>query len=243
MDTTLRDGEQTSGVSFSISEKLTLAQLLLQELNIDRIEIASAHVSEGESKAVKGITDWAKSNDYINRIEILTFVDNGRSINWMKKAGAKVQNLLTKGSLNHLKYQLKQTPENHFKNISKCIEIAENEGLNTNVYLEDWSNGMADSRNYVYNYLDFISKQNKTSVKNPEKYDTKMEINLGERFKNKKLLYWAAESSSSVTIKDAKEAYGNFTNSGIIKVSKDGNAIFRFRCPQVYSTIRKNETT
>ena len=159
MDTTLRDGEQTSGVSFSISEKLTLAQLLLQELNIDRIEIASAHVSEGESKAVKGITDWAKSNGYINRIEILTFVDNGRSINWMKKAGAKVQNLLTKGSLNHLKYQLKQTPENHFKNILKCIEIAKNEGLNTNVYLEDWSNGMADSRNYVYNYLDFISKQ------------------------------------------------------------------------------------
>ena len=168
MDTTLRDGEQTSGVSFSISEKLTLAQLLLQELNIDRIEIASAHVSEGESKAVKGITDWAKSNGYINRIEILTFVDNGRSINWMKKAGAKVQNLLTKGSLNHLKYQLKQTPENHFKNILKCIEIAENEGLNTNVYLEDWSNGMADSRNYVYNYLDFISKQNIARVLLPD---------------------------------------------------------------------------
>ena len=109
--------------SFSISEKLTLAQLLLQELNIDRIEIASAHVSEGESKAVKGITNWAKSNGYINRIEILTFVDNGRSINWMKKAGAKVQNLLTKGSLNHLKYQLKQTPKNHFKNILMCFLV------------------------------------------------------------------------------------------------------------------------
>jgi D-citramalate synthase len=46
MDTTLRDGEQTS--EFSFHEKLTIAQLLLEELNVDRIEIASARVSEGE---------------------------------------------------------------------------------------------------------------------------------------------------------------------------------------------------
>ena len=55
MDTTLRDGEQTSGVSFSISEKLTITQLLLEELLVDRVEIASARVSDGEFQAVKAV--------------------------------------------------------------------------------------------------------------------------------------------------------------------------------------------
>src|SRR5690606_39129935 len=92
MDTTLRDGEQTSGVSFSASEKLTIAKLLLEELKVDRIEIASARVSEGEFQAVKGITNWANSNGYLDKVEVLTFVDNGVSINWMVEAGAKAQN-------------------------------------------------------------------------------------------------------------------------------------------------------
>lgn len=159
MDTTLRDGEQTSGVSFSVSEKLTLAQLLLQELNIDRIEIASARVSDGEFNAVQEITRWGETHGLIDRIEVLTFVDNGSSVEWMKKAGAKVQNLLTKGSLNHLKYQLKQSPETHFENVSKSIALAKKEGFTTNVYLEDWSNGMANSEAYVFQFLDFLATQ------------------------------------------------------------------------------------
>src|SRR4028118_930536 len=75
MDTTLRDGEQTSGVSFSASEKLTIAKLLLTEVKVDRIEIASARVSEGEFDAVKKITTWAAENGFIDKIEVLTFVD------------------------------------------------------------------------------------------------------------------------------------------------------------------------
>ena len=117
MDTTLRDGEQTSGVSFSVAEKLTLSKLLLEELKVDRIEIASARVSEGELNSVKEIAAWAKSKSMLDRIEILTFVDQGTSLNWLKDSGAKVQNLLTKGSLNHLTHQLKKTPDQHFKEI------------------------------------------------------------------------------------------------------------------------------
>ena len=60
MDTTLRDGEQTSGVSFMPHEKLMIARLLLEELKVDRVEVASARVSEGEFEAVRMICDWAK---------------------------------------------------------------------------------------------------------------------------------------------------------------------------------------
>ena len=159
MDTTLRDGEQTSGVSFSASEKLTIAQLLLTEIKVDRIEIASARVSEGEFDAVKKITRWAKSKGLLKRVEVLTFVDGTISIDWMSKAGAKVMNLLTKGSLNHLTHQLKKTPQQHFNEIAQVFALAKKKGIECNVYLEDWSNGMRNSPDYVFQYLDFLATQ------------------------------------------------------------------------------------
>ena len=168
MDTTLRDGEQTSGVSFSASEKLTLAKLLIEELKVDRIEIASARVSKGEFDAVTRITEWAAEKGHLSQVEILTFVDKGVSIQWMEEAGAKVQNLLTKGSLNHLTYQLKLTPEQHFKAIRENIALADSKRITTNVYLEDWSNGMRNAPDYVYAFLDFLDTQNISRVLLPD---------------------------------------------------------------------------
>jgi len=154
MDTTLRDGEQTSGVSFTDSEKLHMARLLLEELKVDRIEIASAHVSEGELKAVKRIMDWAKENGYQEQIVILGFVDGERSLDWMEKADAKVLNLLTKGSRKHCEFQLKKTAEQHLKEIKTLVQKAEERGITVNIYFEDWSNGMRESMDYVLFLLD-----------------------------------------------------------------------------------------
>ncbi|MBC3758927.1 2-isopropylmalate synthase [Hyunsoonleella sp. SJ7] len=168
MDTTLRDGEQTSSVSFSASEKLTIAKLLLEELKVDRIEVASARVSEGEFQAVKDITEWASENGYLDKVEVLTFVDEGVSISWMEEAGAKAQNLLTKGSLNHLTHQLKKTPNQHFKEVEEVIKLATEKGFITNVYLEDWSNGMRNSKPYVYEFLEFLSKQKVERIMLPD---------------------------------------------------------------------------
>ena len=102
MDTTLRDGEQTQGVSFSANEKVNIARALLQSLGVDRIEVASACVSEGEQRAVAEICKWAAGEGLVDRVEGLGFVDYRRSVDWIVDAGGKVINLLTKGSEKHL---------------------------------------------------------------------------------------------------------------------------------------------
>ncbi|MDD4823228.1 MAG: alpha-isopropylmalate synthase regulatory domain-containing protein [Bacteroidales bacterium] len=160
LDTTLRDGEQTSGVSFAVQEKLMIARLLLEELQVDRIEVGSARVSEGEYEAVKKIAGWARQRGLINRIEVLGFVDGSTSLNWIRNAGCRVINLLCKGSYKHCTIQLKKTPEQHIADILLVLKNAEDMGIDVNIYLEDWSNGMQDSPEYVYQMMDALCKTN-----------------------------------------------------------------------------------
>ncbi len=159
MDTTLRDGEQTSGVSFTDEEKLSIAKLLLEEIKVDRIEVASALVSEGELEAVKKIIRWAAGKNLLDRIEVLAFVDGNTSIEWILGAGAKVMNILSKGSYRHVTEQLRKTPEEHVNDIKYSIKYALQNDLKVNIYFEDWSNGMRNSRDYVIFLLDSLKKE------------------------------------------------------------------------------------
>ena len=157
MDTTLRDGEQTSGVSFVPHEKLMIARLLLEELKVDRVEVASARVSDGEADAVRMICDWAARRGLLQRVEVLGFVDGHASVDWIHSAGCRVINLLCKGSLKHCTYQLKKTPEEHIADIRAVVDYAEGLDMEVNVYLEDWSNGMKDSPEYVFQLMDALA--------------------------------------------------------------------------------------
>ncbi len=150
MDTTLRDGEQTSGVSFSEGEKLSVVKVLLDDVKVDRIEIASARVSEGEFKGAKRVLHWAAQKGHLEKIEILGFVDGAISLQWIADAGGKVINLLCKGSYKHVTEQLRKTPEQHLADIKKVLDNADKMGIKVNIYLEDWSNGMRSSKDYVH---------------------------------------------------------------------------------------------
>lgn len=157
MDSTLRDGEQTNGVSFLPHEKLMIARTLLRDINVDRIEVASARVSEGEKKAVSMICNFARSVGMIDRVEVLGFVDGYLSIDWITECGGKVINLLAKGSLKHCRHQLHKTPEEHIADIKKSITYATEKGVTVNLYLEDWSSGMRDSPEYVFQMMDALT--------------------------------------------------------------------------------------
>ncbi|MGR8935352.1 MAG: alpha-isopropylmalate synthase regulatory domain-containing protein [Gammaproteobacteria bacterium] len=154
MDTTLRDGEQTHGVSFTPAEKLNIAKALLQSLRVDRIEVASARISEGEKEAVASINAWAKEEGFADRVEVLGFVDYNRSVDWIVASGGRVVNLLAKGSEKHCREQLGKTLAQHSEDILKTVDYAQRQGLIVNIYLEDWSNGHQDSPEYVYGLME-----------------------------------------------------------------------------------------
>lgn len=156
MDTTLRDGEQTQGVSFSPAEKVSIAKALLESLRVDRIEVASAGVSEGEQEAVRNINEWAQAEGFDGKVEVLGFADHKRSVDWIVNANGKVINLLTKGSEKHCREQLGKTLDEHVEQVLNTVNYALQQGLKVNVYLEDWSNGYADSPEYVFAFMEAI---------------------------------------------------------------------------------------
>lgn len=153
-DTTLRDGEQTQGVSFSPAEKTNLAKALLRSLGVNRIEVTSANVSQRDLEGVINITSWAKKEKLLDKVEILGFVDHQKSIDWIVNAGGKVVNLLAKGSQSHCRQQLKKSLSQHIKDIKKTIVYAQENGISVNIYLEDWSNGFYQSPDYVFKMMD-----------------------------------------------------------------------------------------
>jgi hypothetical protein len=168
MDVTLRDGEQTPDVAYTAAEKLQLARLLLEDVGVDRIEIASSRVSEGEREAARLIAEWARKQRLSSRVEILGYSDGTTSVDWIVQTGGRVLNLLLKGSERHCRGQLNMTPERHRGWVGETVRYARRKRLTVNVYLEDWSNGVRDSFDYVFAMVQLLRELNVDRIYLPD---------------------------------------------------------------------------
>ncbi|HDO41305.1 MAG TPA: 2-isopropylmalate synthase [Candidatus Bathyarchaeota archaeon] len=122
-DTTLRDGEQTPGVSLTPDKKLLIAKRL-DELGVDVIEAGFAAASEGEMEAIKLI---AKEN---LRAEVCSFARGvKRDIDAALKCDADSIFLVIPASDIHIRHKLRKTRDEVLKIAEECVEYAKDHGL------------------------------------------------------------------------------------------------------------------
>ena len=130
-DTTLRDGEQTPGVSLSPDQKLAIAKKL-DVLGVDAIEAGFPVISEGESKAVKIITQEGLSAEICGLARTRT-----KDIDAAVDSGLDYIHAFIATSDIHLKYKLKITREEALEKAVKAVEYAKSRGLQVEFSAED----------------------------------------------------------------------------------------------------------
>ncbi|MCX8153058.1 MAG: 2-isopropylmalate synthase [Candidatus Bathyarchaeota archaeon] len=132
-DTTLRDGEQTPGVSLTPESKLRIAQRL-DELGVDVIEAGFAAVSEGELEAVKLIAEAGL------RAEICSAARGTKGdIDAVAKSGADSIHLIIPVSDLHIQAKLRKTREQVLQITRDMVRYAKDCGLIVELSAEDAS--------------------------------------------------------------------------------------------------------
>ena len=108
-DTTLRDGEQSPGISLDVAEKLEIAEQLAR-LGVDVIEAGFPVASEGDFEAVQAIAS-AVRGPVICGLSRTSLADVDRC--WEAVAGAARARIhvFIATSETHMKHKLKMTPE------------------------------------------------------------------------------------------------------------------------------------
>jgi homocitrate synthase NifV len=130
-DTTLRDGEQTPGVVFSIEEKVNIAKML-DEIGVQQIEAGTPAMSPEEIKAVKSIVQ-----ENLNA-SIMGWARAVKSdIDAVLKTDADAIAISIATSDIHLKYKLRKTREEVLEMATNMVEYAKSHGLYVSLNSED----------------------------------------------------------------------------------------------------------
>jgi 2-isopropylmalate synthase len=121
-DTTLRDGEQSPGVSLNVHEKLEIAKQL-QKLNVDIIEAGFPISSPGDFEAVSAIAKEIKG-PVITALARINKKDIDTAWEAIKNAESSRIHTFIATSEIHMKYKLKMTKEEVLAKIKEGVAYA-----------------------------------------------------------------------------------------------------------------------
>lgn len=130
-DTTLRDGEQTPGISLSPDQKLAIAKKL-DALGVDAIEAGFPVISEGELKAVKMITGAGLSCEIAGLART-----RKKDIDAAVNGGLDYIHTFIATSDIHLEHKLKMTRDQALENAIEAVEYGKSRGLQVEFSAED----------------------------------------------------------------------------------------------------------
>lgn len=148
-DETLRDGEQTPGVYFTVEEKVELA-IALDGLGIDVLNCGIPAVSEKELESVKAIAKQGLKN-----ASVLAACRTVRSdIDACLKADAEECSPFIAASPVHLKYKLNLTEDQVLERAVDAVSYAKEHGLKVTFVTEDT----------VRADLDFVARLYKAAI-------------------------------------------------------------------------------
>ena len=130
-DTTLRDGEQTPGVTITPDQKIQIA-IRLEELGVDAIEAGFPIVSHGEMQAIKAIVKQGLKAEIFGLTRA-----NEIDINSAIKCDLKYIHTFIATSDIHMKYKLKMTRQQVLERAINAVEYAKKHGLQVEFSAED----------------------------------------------------------------------------------------------------------
>jgi 2-isopropylmalate synthase len=143
-DTTLRDGDQTPGVSFTLQQKLKIAKLL-EEMRVDMMEAGFAASSEGEFNTVKTVAKEIKDSIVATLCRTLAKdIDLGwEAVKYTKNP--RIHVFISTSDI-HLEYMMKKTRQ-------EVIEITENMVKYAKKYCSDVEFSAQDATRSDLNFL------------------------------------------------------------------------------------------
>ena len=130
-DTTLRDGEQSPGVSLSPDQKLTIAKKL-DALGVDALEAGFPMVSTGEQQAIKMITGAGLNAEICGLARA-----NKKDIDAAVDVGLNYIHTFIATSHIHMEYKLKLTRDEVLSKAIEAVEYGKSRGLQVEFSAED----------------------------------------------------------------------------------------------------------